>query len=158
MTRAAVGLALALLAAGCRPTSDAASRAPSGAAPAQAARVLVDAAPGTAAVRVEVARTPAAQQLGLMHRQALAPDAGMIFVFDAEAPHAFWMKNTLLPLDMLFIGADGRVRAVVERAPLDLAADDGGVASRYVLEVNRGWARAHGVKVGDGVRFEGVLY
>jgi hypothetical protein len=158
MTRLAAGLAVTLLAAACRPTTDAGPRAPSGAAAAPSGRVLVDAAPGTAAVRVEVARTPEAQQRGLMHREKLEPDAGMIFVFAAEQPHAFWMKNTLVALDMLFIGADGRVRAIVERAPLDLEPNDGGVASRYVLEVNRGWSREHGVKVGDRVRFEGVLY
>lgn len=134
-------------------------RSPPPADPAPAAaRVLVDAERGTAAVRVEVARTPEAQERGLMYRKALDPDAGMIFVFDVEKPHAFWMANTLLPLDMIFISADGRVAAIVERAPLGLESDDGGVAARYVLEVNRGWSREHGVKKGDRVRFENVLF
>ncbi len=143
----ALGPALA-----CRPSpSPPAASSPS-------ARVLVDTDRGTATVRAEVARTPEAQERGLMYRQTLAPDAGMIFVFEDERSHPFWMKNTLVPLDMLFIAADGRVAAIVERAPLGLEATDGGVASRYVLEVNQGWSREHGVKRGDRVRFEGVLY
>jgi uncharacterized membrane protein (UPF0127 family) len=146
-------LATALLAAagpshGCR------SERP----PPPVARVVIDAAGGAAAVRVEVARTPAQREHGLMDRTALAPDAGMIFVFEESVPHAFWMRNTLVALDMIFIGEDGRVAAIVERQPLGLETSDGGVDSRYVLEVNRGWARAHGVKVGDRVRFENVLY
>jgi uncharacterized protein len=122
------------------------------------ARVHVDAAAGTATVRVEIARTPREQEKGLMDRAQLDADAGMVFVFAGTGRHGFWMKDTLIPLDLVFIGEDGRVAAVVERSPLGLDADDGGVASRYVLEVNRGWARAHGVKPGDRVRFENVLY
>ncbi len=127
-------------------------------APRPVPRVLVDAARGTAAVRVEVARTEAQRERGLMQRTALDPDAGMIFVFADSARHGFWMKNTLIPLDMVFIGDDGRVAAIVQRQPLSLEVTDGGADSRYVLEVNGGWAAEHGVKVGDRVRFENVLY
>lgn len=152
MTRSGeAALALAIAGAlGCPRTPSPVPSAP--------ARVLVEAAQGTAAVQVEVARTREEQQRGLMYRKELAPDAGMIFVFASEKPHPFWMANTLVPLDMLFIGDDGRVAAIVEREPLGLESSDGGVASRYVLEVNRGWSRSHGVKVGDRVRFENVLY
>lgn len=122
------------------------------------ARVHVDASSGTATVRVEIARTPREQEKGLMERGQLDVDAGMLFLFAEAGRHGFWMKNTVLPLDLLFIGEDGRVAAIVERTPLGLDSDDGGVVSRYVLEVNRGWARAHGVKPGDRVRFENVLY
>jgi len=121
-------------------------------------RVLVQGASGPVAVRVEVARTPEEQRRGLMHRRELAPDAGMLFVFPREERHSFWMENTFVPLDLLFIGEDGVVRAIVERAPLGRESDDGGVSSRYVLEVNRGWSRTHGVKPGAKVTFEGVLY
>jgi uncharacterized protein len=146
---AALAVALATALPGCP------SREP---APPPQARVVLDGAAGPAAVRVELARTPEAQERGLMYRQRLDPDAGMLFVFEREAPHAFWMKNTLLPLDMLFIGDDGVVRAIVERKPLTLETDDGGVACRYVLEVNAGWAREHGVGTGARARFENVLY
>ncbi len=149
-------LATALLAAagsgpGCRAD-------PPAPAPAPEARVVIDAAGGVAAVKVEVARTPAQREHGLMDRSALDREAGMIFVFEESARHGFWMKNTLIPLDLVFIGDDERIAAIVERRPLSLETSDGGVESRYVLEVNAGWTRAHGVKVGDRVRFENVLY
>jgi uncharacterized protein len=118
----------------------------------------VHTARGVATVRLEVARTPAARERGLMDRPALAQDAGMLFVFASAERHGFWMKNTLIPLDMLFLSDGGRVVAVVERKPLTLDVTDGDVDSRYVLEVNGGWARAHGVAKGDQVTLENVLY
>jgi uncharacterized membrane protein (UPF0127 family) len=123
-----------------------------------AARAKVHTAKGVAVVTLEVARTQAAHERGLMDRPELAPDEGMLFVFDQSTPHGFWMKNTLIPLDMLFLGDDGRVLSVVERKPLTEDVTDGGVASRYVLEVNGGWARAHGLARGDQVTLENVLY
>ncbi len=108
-------------------------------------------------VRVEVARTDPERMQGLMHRSSLPPDAGMLVLFDESADHAFWMRNTLIPLDMIFIDDAGRVVGVVERAePETTTTRSVGVPSRYVLEVNGGWARAHGVAAGDRVRFEGV--
>jgi uncharacterized membrane protein (UPF0127 family) len=129
-----------------------------GAEPAAGARVVVEtAAGGRHAVAVEVARTDAERARGLMHRARLAEDAGMLFLFEESAVHAFWMKNTLIPLDMIFIGEDGRITGIVARAaPGDLSALSAGGPSRYVLEVNGGWAEARGVAVGDRVRFEGV--
>jgi len=151
MRASRAALATALLAAapgaGCRAD-----------APHPTPRVLVQTAGGSAAIRVEVARTEAQREHGLMDRAKLDADAGMIFLFEGAARHGFWMKNTLIPLDMIFIGDDGRVGAIVERKPLSLDVTDGGVDSRYVLEVNGGWAASHGVKVGDEVRFENVLY
>jgi uncharacterized membrane protein (UPF0127 family) len=122
------------------------------------ARVAVETARGERpAVTVELARTDAERAKGLMHRRELAPDAGMLFLFDETSEHAFWMKNTLIPLDMIFIGDDGRVTGIVARAvPGDLRARSAGGPSRYVLEVNGGWAEAHGVAPGDRVRFENV--
>jgi len=142
-------LLAAVLAAGCRSTAG---------SPRPPARVVVLARSGSAAVRVEIARSPQEREHGLMDRTRLDPDAGMLFVFDESAPHGFWMRNTLIPLDLLFLAEDGRVVAVVERQPLSLEVSDGGVESRYVLEVNGGWARAHGVSPGDRVRFENVLF
>ena len=149
--RAAVALAAAL--AAC---AQPAKSAPAPAMP--TARVTVEtAAGGRAAVRVEVARTPAELARGLMWRRELAADAGMLFVFPESDDHAFWMKNTLVPLDMIFIAEDGRIAGIVERAePLSVTNRSVGRPSRYVLEVNGGWAAAHGVRPGDAVRFEGV--
>jgi uncharacterized membrane protein (UPF0127 family) len=131
---------------------------PSAEPAAPAARVVLLAADGSAhPVAVELARTDEEHARGLMHRSALAPDAGMLFLFAASEPRAFWMKNTLIPLDMIFIDEGGRVVAILERTePLTLTPRDPGVPSRYVLEVNGGWCAAHGVRPGDHVRFENV--
>jgi uncharacterized membrane protein (UPF0127 family) len=145
-----------LLAAACaaRPTAEPAPARP----PAAPARVIVETAGGaTLPVTVELARTDEERARGLMNRRDLAPEAGMLFIFSENEPRAFWMKNTLLPLDMLFIDDGGRVVGLIERAePLTTSPRDPGVPSRYVLEVNGGWASRHGVRPGDRVRFENV--
>lgn len=121
-------------------------------------RVVVEtAAGGRHAVAVEIARTEPERRKGLMDRTSLADDAGMLFLFDETSEHSFWMMNTLIPLDMIFVGDDGRIVGVVEAAePRTTAPRSVGAPSRYVLEVNGGWARARGVKAGDRVRFENV--
>jgi uncharacterized membrane protein (UPF0127 family) len=133
-----------------------ASRAPE--RPATTPRVVVETRAGARhVVQVELARTAAERSRGLMERTQLAPEAGMLFLFDESSEHAFWMKNTLIPLDMIFIAEDGRISGVVARAiPGDLSPRSAGGPSRYVLEVNGGWAEAHGVTAGDRVRFEDV--
>ncbi len=108
-------------------------------------------------VNVEVARTSAETQRGLMFRRHMEPDAGMIFLFPRSRQLTFWMHNTYIPLDMIFIRSDLRVLGVVENAPPE--TDDGreveGV-SQFVLEVNAGFAREHGIGAGTNVRFEGI--
>lgn len=122
-------------------------------------RVIIEAASsGRAyAVDVELARTDAERERGLMFRESLPRDAGMLFTFEDDDDHSFWMKNTLIPLDMLFIDSDMHVAGIVQNAePKTLTPRTVGKASRYVLEVNGGWCADHGVKPGDRVRFEGV--
>ena len=100
-------------------------------------------------VTAELARTDAERARGLMFRSRLAADAGMLFLMPRDDDWAFWMRNTLIPLDILFADADGRVVGVIEDArPLDETSRKVGAPSRYVLEVNGGWCRAHGVGVG----------
>jgi uncharacterized membrane protein (UPF0127 family) len=112
---------------------------------------------GRPAVTVELARTPEDRERGLMYRERLAADAGMLFLFDESSDHEFWMKNTQVPLDMIFVGEDGRVVGVVERAePFTLTGRGVGRPSRYVVEVNAGWTAANGVRTGDRVVFENV--
>ena len=109
-----------------------------------------------ARVRVEVAGTPAKRELGLMFRHHLDAGAGMLFVFPKTNQVYFWMRNTEIPLDMIFVGADGRVAGVVAHAqPYSdkLLTVDAKV--RYVLEVNAGFAKSHGIRRGDQFDFEG---
>jgi uncharacterized membrane protein (UPF0127 family) len=107
--------------------------------------------------QVEVADTPAKRELGLQYRKELGSDRGMIFLFAAEAPQTFWMKNTPIPLDMIFIDRDRKIVGIVEQAvPYSLESRSVGVPSRYVLEINGGLAKEHGIKTGDSVGFEGI--
>jgi len=140
------------------------------AAGAAAAQKIADAAPaGTEAARtyepltivtadsrktfeVEVMRTPDQQARGLMFRRTLDADKGMLFDFGIDRPVAMWMKNTYLPLDMVFIEADGTVHRIEERTePLSerVISSDGKV--RAVLELNAGTARQIGLKPGDHI-------
>ncbi len=108
-------------------------------------------------VRVEVARASAETRRGLMYRRHMDPDAGMIFLFARPRHLTFWMHNTYIPLDMVFITSDMRVLGVVENAPPenDDAREVEGI-SQFVLEVNAGFAREHGITAGTLVRFENV--
>lgn len=119
-------------------------------------RVTVETAAGPATVTVEMAVTTEARARGLMGRESLPPDAGMLFVFPVQEEHAFWMERTLIPLDMIYIGEDGRVTGIVSWAqPLTRTPRGQGLLSRTVLEVNGGWAERRGVRPGDRVRFAG---
>ena len=117
----------------------------------------IETARGTAEVGLEVAATPEARNRGLMYRESLADGRGMLFVFEDDADHDFWMKNTLIPLDMIFIDAERQVVGVHANAtPLSTASISIGAPSRYVLEVPGGWAARHGVATGDRVVLDGV--
>ena len=132
------------------------SRGSDGGAPAGPPRVVLESGGRAHAVTVEVAADPATRERGLMFRRTLGEDRGMLFVFDEEEEHSFWMKNTLIPLDMIFISGEGRVVGVVSRAqPLSPELRTGG-RCRFVLEVPGGWAAARGVAPGDRVRLENV--
>ena len=107
--------------------------------------------------RVELALTQQQHMQGLMYRRKLAADAGMLFVYQREAPIAMWMKNTYLPLDMLFIGRDGRIVKIAERTvPLSETTISSGVAAIAVLELNAGTASRLGVGSGDTVIAEAL--
>lgn len=108
-------------------------------------------------VQVEVVQTPAARQRGLMYRKQLGAAEGMLFIFESARQQSFWMRNTYIPLDMLFIRPDMTVLGVVENAePLTETPRQVQGASQYVLEVNAGFARRHGVGPGTLVRVHGV--
>ncbi|HNU69974.1 MAG TPA: DUF192 domain-containing protein, partial [Myxococcota bacterium] len=104
----------------------------------------------TQAFELEVARTDAQREHGLMFRQSMDPGRGMLFVFDGDAPRSFWMKNTYIPLDMIFASSDGIVVGIVENAaPLTLNERRCDVPARFVIELNAFQAARHGIKVGS---------
>jgi uncharacterized membrane protein (UPF0127 family) len=101
---------------------------------------------------VEVARTAAQQEQGLMNRQSLAPDHGMIFPYDPPQPASFWMKNTLIPLDMIFIRADGTIaRIEANTVPLSLDPVPAGEPVAAVLELAGGRSAELGIVAGSKV-------
>lgn len=102
--------------------------------------------------RVEVARTAEERAIGLMYRRHLDGDAGMLFDFQRDGPVSMWMKNTLIPLDMLFIAGDGRIVHIAQRTvPHSLEPISPGRPVRAVLELNGGTASRLGIAVGDRV-------
>lgn len=102
---------------------------------------------------VELALTPDEQRKGLMYREELADDSGMLFFYPACAPAHFWMMNTLIPLDMIFIEADGRIARIAEMTvPETLDVHESGVPVNGVLEVKGGLTRRLGIGEGDFVR------
>jgi hypothetical protein len=112
--------------------------------------LVIDTAAGPQHFTVEMALTPEQQQQGLMFRPSLSADAGMLFDFVGTRPAAFWMKNTLIPLDMLFIAADGHIADYHERAvPLSEATIESKVSVRAVLELNGGTVARLGIHRGD---------
>ena len=120
-------------------------------------KVVVPTPGGDVEVKVEVVATEAKIQKGLMFRRHLPLDAGMLFLMGTEKEWSFWMRNTLIPLDMIFIGGDMKIVGIVENAePLTETLRTVGKPSLYVLEVNAGWTKQHAVAAGAQVRFENV--
>lgn len=106
--------------------------------------------------RVEVARSEAEQSKGLMFRTAMGPDEGMIFPRRPASPAAFWMKNTVIPLDLIFIGVDGRITNIEANAePYSLTPRLSEGAASAVLELNGGRAAELGIAPGDTVEWSG---
>ncbi len=104
------------------------------------------------ALDVELAVNREQQAQGLMYRQSLAADAGMLFIYRPARPVSMWMKNTLIPLDMLFIAEDGEIVKIVERAvPLSLTTISSDRRVRAVLEINGGMVNRLGIRPGDRV-------
>ena len=102
-------------------------------------------------VQVEIADTDAERQTGLSGRTTLAEDAGMLFVFDQEQPLSFWMKDTLIPLSIAYISANGRIVDIQNMQPLDETPHPSAEPAQYALEVNQGFFTERGVAVGDTV-------
>ncbi|MEY4578814.1 MAG: hypothetical protein RL701_3517 [Pseudomonadota bacterium] len=155
----ACGAWLCMAAGACRTTASSEAQADSGRVVAPSAVtparvVLTPAGRDPVVVNVEVVDTPDMRQRGLMYRKQLAPDAGMLFLFDQQEQHTFWMHNTLIPLDMIFIKSDWTVLGIVENAtPLTDSKREVPGASQYVLEVNAGFSRRVGLQAGTLARY-----
>mgnify|MGYP004704757921 CR=1 FL=1 len=116
--------------------------------------LTVHSARGAHAFRVEVARSPAEQSRGLMFRSAMGADEGMIFPMDPPRMAAFWMKNTVIPLDIIFVGPDGRISNIAANTvpySLESVASEG--TAKAVLELNGGRAAQLGIASGDRVEW-----
>ena len=115
-------------------------------------RAVVSGDFGTVGFAVEIADDVAERAQGLMHREMMPRLSGMLFVYESPRPVAFWMKNTLIPLDMLFVDERGVVTHIHENAvPLDTTAIEGGDQVFAMLEINGGLSESLGLKVGDTI-------
>ena len=103
---------------------------------------------------IELALTPPQMAQGLMYRRTLASDAGMLFDYGDPQPIAMWMKNTFIPLDMVFVGKDGKVVDLHERAvPMSLDTIESKVPAKAVIELNAGTIARLGIQIGDTVHY-----
>jgi hypothetical protein len=105
---------------------------------------------------VEIADTPETRQLGLMFRSSMPADAGMLFDFGEDTDGGFWMQNTILPLSIAFIAADGKIVDIKDMQPLDTTTVGSSGPYRYALETNQGFFRAHNISPGDQVTLPGA--
>jgi len=105
-------------------------------------------------IRVELADSLETRRTGLMHRRQMGESNGMLFVFDEPSPQAMWMKNTLIPLSVAFIGADGRILNIEDMQPLTEDAHASAGDALFAIEMNLGWFRKRGIAAGD--RVEGL--
>lgn len=107
---------------------------------------------------IEVANTESKREVGLMNRKSLDINSGMLFLFDSEQPLSFWMKNTFIPLDMIFIGSDKKINKVYKNTtPIreDLTYNGMG---KYVLEINGGLSDKLDIKEGDTILLQSITY
>ncbi|MCA0274688.1 MAG: DUF192 domain-containing protein [Proteobacteria bacterium] len=118
--------------------------------------LLVTTSKGEVEFRIEIADEPDQRAMGLMYRKDLPNDEGMLFVFEQTQPVGFWMKNTPLPLDLLFIGTDGKVRDILPGVPFSEAVIAPAEPVRFVLELKAGTAEKSGIKVGDQMRHPAI--
>lgn len=160
-------LAVLLLLAGCTKTMPPANETQSTSTQAAVTRPAAAATSGPRVilpdgfvVSVEVVADDELRAQGLMYRDHLDPTAGMLFFFPEDGEYPFWMKNTRIPLDMIWIDASQRIAHVKHDVPpcrtVECPSYPPNATSRYVLEVAAGGARQHGLKAGDQLRFEGT--
>ena len=106
---------------------------------------------GIHVITAEVAATSQARTIGLMTRDRLAPNHGMVFVFEDKSQHCFWMRNTLIPLSIAFVEDDGTIVSIADMAPKSEASTCPPRAVRYALEMQQGWFAKRGVAAGSKI-------
>jgi len=109
-------------------------------------------------LEVELATTFEEQSLGLMYRDKLEENGGMLFVYPRENVLSFWMKDTRIPLSIAFIKADGRIIQIESMKPYSLDTHVSKEKAKYALEMNEGWFRIHNVREGDTVKMPLTMY
>jgi uncharacterized membrane protein (UPF0127 family) len=109
---------------------------------------------GSVSLTAEVAATERTREIGLMNRFSLAPDSGMLFVFEAPRPLSFWMRNTYIPLSIAFIDANGTILNIEDMAPKDERSTWSAGPAMYALEMRKGWFGQKGIRA--GARVEGL--
>jgi uncharacterized membrane protein (UPF0127 family) len=106
---------------------------------------------GSHALRVEVAASDPQRETGLMNREKMGRDDGMLFIFDEPGYHAMWMKNTLIPLSVAFVDAQGTILNILDMEPQTLDSHQSAGPSIYAIETNKGWFAEKKIKAGDKV-------
>jgi uncharacterized membrane protein (UPF0127 family) len=157
--RIALGVSLGCLVGGaaCKSSGEQRQTASTAPADAVAAAVEIDTGARRVTFHVELARTEPEREKGLMYREHLAPDAGMLFLFERSSVQTFWMKNTFIPLDMIFISSEHKIVGIVNDAePQTLNVRSVGEPSQYVLEIGAGLSARLGFNAGQQVTFHGV--
>jgi uncharacterized membrane protein (UPF0127 family) len=134
-----LALCLLLLIAGCRDNL----------APPQSGLKTVSMQIGNRTCSLEVADTDKARETGLMNRDSMPSDHGMIFVFAGEEPRSFWMRNTRIPLDIIYLDSEGRVVSIHTMYAFDLRGTPSAGPAKYAIELNAGVAKEVGLKAGD---------
>ena len=112
----------------------------------------VELSAGMHRIRAEVADNMGARMQGLMHRKAMPRNSGMVFVFDENAVHCMWMKNTLIPLSVAFIDQAGAIINIADMQPHSEQSHCAARAARFALEMNQGWFAQRGLKAGTRLR------
>ena len=113
-----------------------------------AERPFVKLSTGMHLIRAEVADSMGTRMEGLMHRKSMPQGSGMVFVFEENAPHCMWMKNTLIPLSVAFIDESGAIINIADMTPHSEQSHCATRPARYALEMNKGWFAQRGIKPG----------
>jgi uncharacterized protein len=116
---------------------------------------VVELKAGMHLIRAEVAADFSTRAQGLMHRKSLAPNAGMLFIFDGAAPHCMWMKNTYIPLSVAFLDESGTIINIADMEPHSEQSHCATRPALYALEMTHGWFAQRGIKA--GTKLGGVL-